>query len=215
MYFSTLRSCTDVATRSNITSCYWWSRPTWMWEVGQLSDSHENCWHFVRTKDQWRSRWVHGAVYYRTPSEFRAPVPNCISDPKDAFYGAHATPHSWVSLYLWFTYLICCVFSCSFGPLIRHWTMRYEAKHSYFKKLSQCIGNFVNLPFSLALRHQQYQCYLSTTHEEDMITGPGIYLTDCVPMKYYNMLFICTVKQVSSSEVTGINESITEKIVYE
>ena len=35
----------------------------------------------------------------------------------------------------------------------------YEAKHSYFKKLSQNIGNFINLPYTLAIRHQKLQCY--------------------------------------------------------
>lgn len=40
--------------------------------------------------------------------------------------------------------------------------MRYEAKHSYFKQLAQSIGNFINLPYTLAMRHQQFQCYLNT-----------------------------------------------------
>ena len=29
-----------------------------------------------------------------------------------------------------------------YGPLVRHWTMRYEAKHSYFKRLARSMGNF-------------------------------------------------------------------------
>ena len=29
---------------------------------------------------------------------------------------------------------------CKIGPLIRHWCMRYEAKHSYFKRLPKMIG---------------------------------------------------------------------------
>lgn len=33
--------------------------------------------------------------------------------------------------------------------------MRYEAKHSYFKKLISNIGNFINLPYTLAMRHQK------------------------------------------------------------
>ena len=39
--------------------------------------------------------------------------------------------------------------------------MRFEAKHSYFKQLSHSMGNFINLPYSQAMRHQQYQCYLN------------------------------------------------------
>lgn len=39
--------------------------------------------------------------------------------------------------------------------------MRFEAKHSYFKHLAQSIGNFINIPYTLAMRHQQFQCYLN------------------------------------------------------
>lgn len=44
-----------------------------------------------------------------------------------------------------------------FGPLIRSWCMRFEAKHSYFKDLSRIIKNFKNLPYSLSYRHQCMQ----------------------------------------------------------
>ena len=45
-----------------------------------------------------------------------------------------------------------------YGPLVRHWTMRYAAKHSYFKHLAQSMGNFINIEFSLATHHQLLQC---------------------------------------------------------
>ena len=47
------------------------------------------------------------------------------------------------------------------GPLIHHWTMRFEAKHRYFKKLATTMGNYINIPYSLAVRHQCLQAYLS------------------------------------------------------
>lgn len=74
-----------------------------------------------------------------------------------------------------------------YGPLVRHWTIRFEAKHSYFKQLSQSMGNFINLPYSLAMRHQQYQCYLNMNTQEmfgwsDCIeVGKG---TICITGKY-------------------------------
>lgn len=46
-----------------------------------------------------------------------------------------------------------------FGPLVRSWCMRYEAKHHYFKRLAIVIGNFINVSFSLAKRHQEGVCY--------------------------------------------------------
>ena len=37
------------------------------------------------------------------------------------------------------------------------WCMRMEAKNSYFKRVAQ-IGNFKNLPYSVARRHQRLLC---------------------------------------------------------
>lgn len=57
--------------------------------------------------------------------------------------------------------------------------MRFEAKHSYFKQLSHSMGNFINLPYSLTIRHQEYQCYLNATSKglhgsaDDIDIGPG------------------------------------------
>ena len=45
-----------------------------------------------------------------------------------------------------------------FGPLTLYWCMRYEAKHKYFKQLQRKINNFINMPFTLSLRHQIWQC---------------------------------------------------------
>lgn len=41
-----------------------------------------------------------------------------------------------------------------FGPLIGFWTMRFEAKHRYFKQIVRHTGNFRNITFSLATKHQ-------------------------------------------------------------
>lgn len=41
-----------------------------------------------------------------------------------------------------------------FGPLIRLWTMRFESKHSYFKRCARNLKNFKNLCFTLTERHQ-------------------------------------------------------------
>lgn len=49
------------------------------------------------------------------------------------------------------------VFLYSIGPLINAWCMRMEAKNSYFKRVAQ-IGNFKNLPLSVAKRHQRLLC---------------------------------------------------------
>ena len=44
------------------------------------------------------------------------------------------------------------------GPMIRSWNMRNEAKLNVFKRASR-LGNFKNIAFSLAQRHQRLQCW--------------------------------------------------------
>ena len=46
-----------------------------------------------------------------------------------------------------------------FGPIVHFWCMRYEAKHCHFKRMASIIGNFTNLPYTLAKRHQLQMCY--------------------------------------------------------
>lgn len=43
------------------------------------------------------------------------------------------------------------------GPIVHFWTMRFEAKHSYFKKLAN-IANYKNLGKYMATRHQKHFC---------------------------------------------------------
>ena len=70
-------------------------------------------------------------------------------------------------------------FLTSYGPLVHHWTMRYEAKHSYSKRIAQSMGNYINLPYSLAIRHQHLECYNSMNASlecgNQMEVGPGKY----------------------------------------
>lgn len=49
--------------------------------------------------------------------------------------------------------------SLQFGPLIQTWTMRFESKHSYFKRCIRSSQNFRNVTKSLADRHQLFQAY--------------------------------------------------------
>lgn len=48
-----------------------------------------------------------------------------------------------------------------FGPLIHLWTLRFESKHSYFKRCARAVKNFLNLSHSLAQKHQMLQAYYS------------------------------------------------------
>ena len=41
-----------------------------------------------------------------------------------------------------------------FGPLIRMWSLRFESKHSYFKRCARFSQNFKNIAKTLAVKHQ-------------------------------------------------------------
>lgn len=41
-----------------------------------------------------------------------------------------------------------------FGPLVRSWCLRFEAKHAFFKDQARIIKNFKQLPLSLSKRYQ-------------------------------------------------------------
>ena len=46
-----------------------------------------------------------------------------------------------------------------FGPLVGQWTMRFEAKHSFFKQVARHTNCFRNVPLTLAFKHQQMIAY--------------------------------------------------------
>ena len=70
--------------------------------------------------------------------------------------------------------------------------MRYEARHSYFKKLAQNIGNYINISWTLANRHQLLQCYYQSTSQDSLLNdtvdiGPGnsLFKHECRAYKTY------------------------------
>ena len=56
--------------------------------------------------------------------------------------------------------------------MVRSWCMRYEAKHSYFKRLAMHLGNFTNVAVSLAERHQTRFCYLMSSQNGQTTNEP-------------------------------------------
>ena len=67
--------------------------------------------------------------------------------------------------------------------------MRYEARHHYFKRMAQNIGNYINLSYTLAMRHQYLQCYYHQSQalfESDVEIGPGktVSVIMCFPIRW-------------------------------
>ena len=63
--------------------------------------------------------------------------------------------HHYLSHYPWLI--------TQFGPLIRVWTLRFESKHAYFKKVARQKQNFINISKTLCESHQMLQAYLHST----------------------------------------------------
>ena len=60
-------------------------------------------------------------------------------------------------------------------PMVRSWCMRYESKHTYFKQVAIALGNFINVPLTVAERHQKLQSYHHFNEmdkESSIITKP-------------------------------------------
>lgn len=64
-----------------------------------------------------------------------------------------------------------------FGPLIRLWTMRFESKHSYFKRCTRHLKNLKNLCLTLSERHQMFQAFLSA----GSVSPPALQIKDGSP----------------------------------
>jgi hypothetical protein len=45
---------------------------------------------------------------------------------------------------------------CQLGPLITYWTMRFEAKHRFFKRLGHIVCNYRNILKMLAEHHKMF-----------------------------------------------------------
>jgi hypothetical protein len=63
-------------------------------------------------------------------------------------------------------------FITELGPLSNVWCMRYEGKHAYFKSLQKRLKNWINLPYSLSYRHQQWICKRLSDCGENFLSFP-------------------------------------------
>jgi hypothetical protein len=79
------------------------------------------------------------------------------------------------------------------GPARNYSTIRFESKHSYFKKVNSATHNHINLSKSLATRHQLMQVYhsLSPQYYDDMIPGTGI-IVDNISLSFAQIQLNCT-----------------------
>ena len=102
--------------------------------------------------------------------------------------------------------------------------MRFEAKHSYFKKLTQNIGNFINLPYTLSLRHQKLQCYHNLDnfgyHSHTLDIGRGKAPCTLYGLPYLECIFFNEIlgevvsSVVAPPELTNCSEEILRLLLF-
>ena len=96
-----------------------------------------------------------------------------------------------------------------FGPLIRLWTMRFESKHSYFKRCARNLKNFKNLCHTLSERHQMLQAYLSAGSMGRAV----LQVKDSSP--FYSVLYSKPIQgAVRQFDFTDTNTKVTVEMVY-
>ncbi len=107
----------------------------------------------------------------------------------------------------------------SFGPLVHLWTMRFEAKHSFFKQVARHTNCFKNVPRSLAVKHQLMISYhLKSSHEKgtlEVSTASSVPLdvlqsevAQMIKDKYPNVSEVHVAKSVSNKGMNFRNGMI-------
>ena len=91
--------------------------------------------------------------------------------------------------------------------------MRYEAKHRFFKHISNVVRSFQNAPKTLASRHQHYMCYqmlepTSYLRHKTTYTGGTSTLGQNLIKKLIIMHCNCTVKQMKLNDMTHSHENL-------
>jgi hypothetical protein len=97
----------------------------------------------------------------------------------------------------------------SFGPLVHLWTLRFESKHSYFKKIIRNTHNFINVCSTLAEQHQLLQAVLSAGH----MFKPNVQVQDsiCFCPDLYNEEIQ---RAVINQDFTPENSIVSQEILY-
>lgn len=96
-----------------------------------------------------------------------------------------------------------------FGPLIRLWTLRFESKHTYFKRCARRLQNFKNLPKTLSKQHQLLQAYFtkgSLWKSKLQCQSSLAYCSESLSDSIINAITVC------DSSITKDNTVVSHKV---
>lgn len=97
-----------------------------------------------------------------------------------------------------------------FGPLIALWTIRFEAKHSFFKQVARHTNCFKNIPRSLAVKHQFMIAYhtKSSNHNKSSLEVTNV---SVMPVDVLNERVVSALKE-RYSDISEV--SFAKKVSY-
>lgn len=96
-----------------------------------------------------------------------------------------------------------------FGPLIRLWTLRFESKHSYFKKCVRHACNFKNICSTLSLRHQLLQTYIHAGN----FFRPKIIINKSI--NFHISLFNSNILNSLPHDVNSLNCVVSDNVIID
>lgn len=101
------------------------------------------------------------------------------------------------------------------GPLIWLWTLRFESKHSFFKRSISTSKNFRNVTGSLAEKHQLLQAYLKSGDYFDLsvqMSQSIIFHVDTYSDAIQSAVFQCQNKHDESCTQAGQSITIKDRV---
>lgn len=96
-----------------------------------------------------------------------------------------------------------------FGPLVSLWTMRFEAKHSFFKRVVGNTYSFRNVLLSLASKHQRMMAYYS--QENALKSATCVTKISSVPLEILDLGIQQSFKNVYPAQ-TSVN--LTNAVIH-
>jgi hypothetical protein len=97
--------------------------------------------------------------------------------------------------------------SLAFGPLIRLWTLRFESKHSYFKRCIRYSQNFLNVTLTMSVKHQLLQAYQSSGS-----LFPAEVVVNNSVVFHAEMYHVLIQKSVESFDFSHVNTVVCDRI---
>ena len=156
-YMYTYNSFTDMVFWKVSAPSHWWHDTRGWWVLGAFSTATKHPRLHIRSQNDTSYNRLPHHAHWRLLGRVQKAVPSSQPDSKNALFHTCAflddkvcNDYNSYTLYLHVN---------RFGPLIRLWCMRFEAKHSYFKQICNTIKNFKNLGLSLSYHHQRLMCY--------------------------------------------------------